>query len=89
VTIYRSLCVPEMSVYYYYYYYIIIIENCTVNKNGCHISVLYVSIFVYADDIVLIAPTIDALHRLLILLENQLDCIDMRHHKILVYSFLS
>ena len=32
----------------------------------------------YADDIVLIALTIDALQRLLTLLENQLDVIDMR-----------
>jgi exonuclease III len=51
------------------------IRACNV---GCHIFSLNVCIFLYADDIVLLAPTITGLQLLLNTCENELNYLDMQ-----------
>lgn len=45
---------------------------------GCYISTVCVCIFLYADDILLLAPTVTGLQALLTACENELSVIDMR-----------
>ena len=45
---------------------------------GCYISSICASIFLYADDILLVAPSINGLQQLLHVCENELDNLDMR-----------
>ena len=45
---------------------------------GCYISSYCVSIFLYADDIILIAPSVEGLQKLLTVCEEALDEIDMQ-----------
>jgi len=53
---------------------------CTVkNTNvGCYISSVFCSIFLYADDILLVAPTVTALQLMLDACETELRYLDMR-----------
>jgi hypothetical protein len=55
-----------------------VINEVVNSKKGCHLSKMCVSIFVYADDIVLIAPSVGSLQSLLTLLEGLLEELDMR-----------
>jgi len=45
---------------------------------GCYNSTVCVSIFLYADDILLLAPSVTGLQAILAACENELDNIDMR-----------
>ena len=54
-----------------------IIDELVKQKIGCRISAISVSIFVYADDIVLVAPSVGSLQILLTLLETLLENLDM------------
>ena len=44
---------------------------------GCFVRSAYVNVFLYADDIIVLAPSIDALMRLLRLVEDELAFLDM------------
>ena len=44
---------------------------------GCHLGFSCVNIILYADDILLLAPSISSLQALLYICESELDCIDM------------
>jgi hypothetical protein len=54
-----------------------IIKLIQQSNFGCKIGIINVSIFLYADDIILLAPSVDALQRMLILCENHLRQLDM------------
>jgi len=60
----------------------IFIDNivCTVKETnvGCYISSVFCSIFLYADDILLVAPTVTALQIILDACETELKYLDMR-----------
>ena len=45
---------------------------------GCHVSLICTSIFLYADDIVLLAPTVSGLQQLLYVCEKELEQLDMK-----------
>ena len=45
---------------------------------GCHISCICVAIFLYADDIVLLSPTVNGLQALLDICEDELLSLDMQ-----------
>jgi len=45
---------------------------------GCYVSHVCTSIFLYADDILLLAPSISGLQKLLSLCEEELRFLDMR-----------
>jgi hypothetical protein len=55
----------------------IVVKVMKVNA-GCYFSLVCASIFLYADDILLIAPTITGLQRLLQVCEQELIYLDMR-----------
>lgn len=55
----------------------VVIDNVKSLNIGCHISTVCVCIFVYADDILLVAPTIDGLQTLLTVCEDSLIDLDM------------
>ena len=45
---------------------------------GCYFFSVYVSIFLYADDVLLIAPSVCSLQTLLDAREEELTCLDMQ-----------
>lgn len=45
---------------------------------GCYISLTCAAIFMYADDILLLSPTVDGLQQLLHVCENELEQLDMK-----------
>lgn len=47
------------------------------SKYGCHIGIVNSSIFLYADDILIVAPSVSALQKLVHLVEQYLSDIDM------------
>ena len=55
-----------------------VIEELIKLNIGCRMSAVFVPIFVYADDIVLLAPSVGSLQTLLALLETLLENLDMR-----------
>lgn len=67
-----------LSPYFFSIYVDDIIKQIRSSNLGCHISATSVAIIMYADDIVLVAPSVDSLQALLILLEHLLDELDMR-----------
>ena len=44
---------------------------------GCHLGSICMSVFLYADDILLLAPSVDALQKLLTFCENELKTLDL------------
>ena len=52
-------------------------RSCGLYKPGCSVSFVFVNIFLYADDIVLIAPTVTGLQRILNVCEIELVNLDM------------
>ena len=59
--------------------YIDVLVHEVIKANtGCYISSICVSIFLFADDILLISPTITGLQSLLNVCESELDKLDMR-----------
>jgi hypothetical protein len=55
-----------------------LIDKISSSKYGCYISCINFSIIMYADDIVLLAPTVTGLQMLLLACENELNSLDMR-----------
>lgn len=66
-----------LSPYFFALFIDEVINNIVSSKLGCHVSAVCVSIFVYADDIVLLSPSISSLQALLTLLEGSLEELDM------------
>ena len=56
---------------------------------GCHIASICVSVFLYADDILLLSPSVTGLQTLLTICENVLSDLDMRlnEKKICLHAF--
>jgi Reverse transcriptase (RNA-dependent DNA polymerase) len=54
------------------------VDKITNENIGCFISSACLSIILYADDIILIAPTVSGLQRLLTVCENELVLLDMQ-----------
>jgi len=54
-----------------------VIDKVKATNLGCHIGIVCVSIFLYADDILLIAPSVTGLQILLNSCENELSKLDM------------
>jgi hypothetical protein len=54
-----------------------LIDKISSCKYGCYISCINCSIIMYADDIVLLAPTVTGLQMLLLACENELNSLDM------------
>jgi retron-type reverse transcriptase len=55
-----------------------VVDKIKAVKMGCYNSTVCISIFLYADDILLLAPTVTGLQAILTACENELDNIDMR-----------
>jgi len=55
-----------------------IVDKIKAVNLGCHVSLICTSIFLYADDIVLLAPTVSGLQQLLYLCEKELEQLDMK-----------
>ena len=55
-----------------------LVDNVNKANIGCYISNVCISIVLYADDILLIAPSVTGLQRLLTICEEQLILLDMR-----------
>jgi len=54
-----------------------IVKKVIDSKNGCYIMGICMSILLYADDILLVEPSVTALQRLLLLCEQELMWFDM------------
>ena len=59
---------------YHRYHVIIKVTSCGI---GCHLGFACVSIILYADDILLLAPSISSLQALLYICESELNSIDV------------
>jgi len=56
--------------------------KCRDLENGCYVNMTCMSILLYADDILLVAPSVASLQRILSICEAKLDWLDMRiNHK--------
>ena len=66
-----------LSPYFFAVYIDEIVEVIRRNNVGCTLGILCVGIFLYADDIVLLAPSVNALQQMLTLCEDHLAYLDM------------
>jgi len=66
-----------LSAYFFAIYIDDIIKIIQQSRNGCRIGIISVGIFLYADDIILLAPSVSALQQMLTLCENHLAYLDM------------
>jgi len=66
-----------LSAYFFAIYIDDIIEIIQQSRIGCRIGIISVGIFLYADDIILLAPSVSALQQMLTLCENYLAYLDM------------
>jgi hypothetical protein len=66
-----------LSAYFFALFIDDIIKIIHRNNIGCNIGIINVGIFLYADDIVLLAPSVDALQKMLVLCEKFLSDLDM------------
>ena len=66
-----------LSAYFFAVYIDDIIKIIQRSGFGCHIGSVSVNIFLYADDILLMAPSVGALQNMLSLCENHLAYLDM------------
>lgn len=66
-----------LSPYFFALYINDIINDIQRSHFGCYIGVVSVNIFLYADDILLLAPSVGALQNMLILCESHLAHLDM------------
>ena len=55
-----------------------IVKKIESAKVGCYVRQTCLGVLLYADDIVLMAPTVSALQQLLYLCESELDWLDLR-----------
>ena len=67
-----------LSPYLFAIYLDSVIEKVKNSKSGCQINWSYVGILAYADDILLIAPTVMSLQTLVTTCEKQLQELDMQ-----------
>jgi len=54
-----------------------VVDKVKLSGVGCYVSMAFISIFSYADDILLLAPSVSSLQRILSLCEAQLELLDM------------
>ena len=54
-----------------------VVKNIYASGLGCHIGIRNISIILYADDILLLAPSLCALQNLVVIIESYLHSIDM------------
>jgi len=66
-----------LSPYLFVVYIDTVIEKVKLMNLGCRLRLANLSILVYADDILLVAPTVTALQSLVTCCENELHAIDM------------
>jgi len=66
-----------LSPYLFAVFIDILVDDVRRSEIGCYIDSLCTSIFMYADDIILLAPSIDALQVLIYVCENKLRSLDM------------
>ena len=66
-----------------------LVDKVKVTGVGCYFSYICVSIFLYADDILLISPSVSALQTLLCACEEELKLLDMQLNtkKVCLHSF--
>ena len=55
-----------------------LVDKVKASAVGCYLLSFCVSIFLYADDILLIAPSVSALQKMLIACETELQLLDMQ-----------
>ena len=55
-----------------------IVKKIESAKVGCYVRQTCLGVLLYADDIVLMAPTVFALQQLLYICESELDWLDLR-----------
>ena len=55
-----------------------LVDKVIACKLGCHVSCISVSILLYADDIVLLSPTVTGLQELFQVCESELNALDMK-----------
>jgi len=70
-------CGVRLSPYLFAVYIDNVFEYVSDSGLGCTIKRYCMSIFMYADDIILLAPSVSALQRLLHVCEDQLKWLDM------------
>ena len=58
-------------------YSLMIVKLFVRNNIGCNVGFACVSIFLYADDIILLAPSVEALQQMINLCEQQLSSLDV------------
>src|SRR5664279_595369 len=54
-----------------------IVSSTAKSAVGCHVKGMCVSVLLYADDILLLAPSVNALQKLVYLCESELRLLDM------------
>ena len=54
-----------------------VVQRVHASGVGCYVKFIYVSIILYADGILLLAPSVTALQQLLHVCETELACLDM------------
>lgn len=67
-----------LSPYFFAIFIDELIDKIKDSKIGCYLSAVCVSVFLYADDIAILAPSVESLQALITLCENHLDGLDMR-----------
>ena len=55
-----------------------VVDKVKLSGVGCYLNMACMSIFLYADDILLVAPSVSSLQRILSLCEAELELLDMR-----------
>jgi len=66
-----------LSPYLFALYVDVIIEKVRQQRIGCCIGSFCVSILLYADDMLLLAPSLEALQQLVLICENELSALDL------------
>ena len=54
-----------------------VIDKITRSNTGCNVRLMCISIFMYADDILILSPSVIYLQRLIRLVESELSFLDM------------
>ena len=55
-----------------------VVDKVKSSGVGCYVNMTYMSILLYADDILLVAPSVTSLQRILSICEAELESLDMR-----------
>ena len=67
-----------LSPYFFAIYIDCVVDKINRTNVGCYISGICTCIFLYADDIILMAPSVEGLQRLLTVCEDELITLDMK-----------